>query len=194
VPVCRDGFITPAVDGVCCLGASYDVVDDDPRPRESDHTANLERLERLLPGFGTGLKPAALPGRVGFRTVTPDRLPLVGALSAAGGQGLFACLGLASRGLTWAPLLGEILACRITGEPLPVERDALGWLEPARFARRGRETRARNNTGQQFGQWRSWFAALPPENAPPSVPNLRRGRAKPCDDPAGPLMSTLCYG
>jgi tRNA 5-methylaminomethyl-2-thiouridine biosynthesis bifunctional protein len=143
VPVCRDGFITPAVDGVCCLGASYDVVDDDPQPRESDHAANLERLERLLPGFGTGLNPAVLRGRVGFRTVTPDRLPLVGAVPLVGGQGLFACLGLASRGLTWAPLLGEILACRIAGEPLPVERDVLGWLEPGRFARRDREGQPR---------------------------------------------------
>ena len=144
-PVCRDGFITPAVDSVCCLGASYGVVDDDPRPREPDHVANLERLERLLPGFGAGLDPAALRGRVGFRTVTPDRLPLLGALPVAGGQGLFACLGLASRGLTWAPLLGEILACRVSGEPLPVERDVLGWLEPGRFARRGRESQPRRD-------------------------------------------------
>jgi tRNA 5-methylaminomethyl-2-thiouridine biosynthesis bifunctional protein len=143
VPVCRDGFITPAVEGVCSLGASYDIVDDDPQPRESDHTANLERLERLLPGFGAGLNPAGLRGRVGFRTVTPDRLPLVGALPIADGRGLFACLGLASRGLTWAPLLGELLACRITGEPLPVERDMLGWLQPGRFARRGRQRASR---------------------------------------------------
>jgi tRNA 5-methylaminomethyl-2-thiouridine biosynthesis bifunctional protein len=138
MPVCRDGFITPAVDGVCCFGASYDLGDDDPQPRESDHAANLERLERLLPGFGAGLSPAMLKGRVGFRSVTPDRLPLVGPLPQVAGGGVFACLGLASRGLTWAPLLGEIIACHVTGEPLPMERDVLGWLEPGRFARRDR--------------------------------------------------------
>lgn len=137
MPVCRDGFITPAVDGAFCLGASFDAVGDDPQPRESDHAANLERLERLLPGFNTGLDPAALRGRVSFRTVTPDRLPLAGVLPLAGGQGVFACLGLASRGLTWAPLLGEIAVCRITGEPLPIERDVLKWLAPGRFTGRG---------------------------------------------------------
>ena len=138
MPVCRDGFITPAVDGVCCLGASYDAVGDEAPPRESDHAANLERLERLLPGFGAGLDPRALQGRVGFRTVTPDRLPLVGMLPLADGRGLFACLGLASRGLTWAPLLGEIIACQVTGEPPPIERDVLRWLAPGRFAERTR--------------------------------------------------------
>jgi tRNA 5-methylaminomethyl-2-thiouridine biosynthesis bifunctional protein len=135
-PVCREGFIAPAAHGVYCLGASYDSVGDDAAPRESDHVANLERLERLLPGFGTGLDPAMLRGRVGFRTVTHDRLPLVGMLRPSDGQGLFACLGLASRGLTWAPLLGEIVACQVTGEPLPIERDMVRWLAPGRFAGR----------------------------------------------------------
>jgi tRNA 5-methylaminomethyl-2-thiouridine biosynthesis bifunctional protein len=144
-PVCRDGFIAPAADRVCCLGASYDLADNDPQPRESDHAANLERLDRLLPGFGAGLDPRALQGRVGFRTVTPDRLPLVGMLPLADDRGIFACLGLASRGLTWAPLLGEIIACQVTGEPLPIERDVLKWLAPGRFAGRvvSRASRAR---------------------------------------------------
>jgi tRNA 5-methylaminomethyl-2-thiouridine biosynthesis bifunctional protein len=144
-PVCRDGFIAPASDGVCCLGASYDLADDDAQVRESDHAANLERLERLLPGFGAGLDARALQGRVGFRTVTPDRLPLVGMLPLADDRGVFACLGLASRGLTWAPLLGEIIACQVTGEPLPIERDVLKWLAPGRFAGRdvSRASRAR---------------------------------------------------
>ncbi len=135
MPVCRDGFITPAVDGAHCLGATYDASRDDS-PREADHAANLERLERLLPGFGTGLDPAALPGRVGFRAVSPDRLPLAGALPLTGARGLFVCLGLASRGLTWAPLLSEVVACRVTGEPPPMERDVLDWLSPGRFAGR----------------------------------------------------------
>ena len=157
MPVCRDGFITPAVDGVCCLGASYDVVGEDAQPRESDHAANLDRLERLLPGFGAGLEPAALRGRVAFRTVTQDRLPLVGALPLAAGPGLFACLGLASRGLTWAPLLSEIVACRVTGEPLPIERDAVKWLAPGRFAGRG-SARASSPVGYRHlhSSGRSW--------------------------------------
>lgn len=136
MPVCREGYITPAVDGAHCLGASYHASSDNPQPTREDHAANLDRLERLLPTFGAGLDPAALQGWVGFRTVSPDRLPLVGIVPAAGPGGLFSCLGLASRGLTWAPLLSEIIACQITGEPLPIERDVLDWLAPARFAGR----------------------------------------------------------
>ena len=52
------------------------------------------------------------------------------------GLAAFACLGLASRGLTWAPLLAETLACLISGEPPPLERTMLGFLAPERFAAR----------------------------------------------------------
>jgi len=65
-------------------------------------------------------------------------MPLVGPVALTGANqgegGLFVCLGLASRGLTWAPLLGEIVACMATGEPLPLERDLLRLLDPGRFA------------------------------------------------------------
>jgi tRNA 5-methylaminomethyl-2-thiouridine biosynthesis bifunctional protein len=139
VPVCREGFITPASDGYHCLGASYSL-DSETRARAEDHAGNLDRLERLLPGFGVDLDPSALEGRVGFRAVSPDRMPLVGSHAPDGGDpqhnGLFACLGLASRGLTWAPLLGETVACLAAREPLPLERDLLRLLEPGRFTRR----------------------------------------------------------
>ena len=133
-PVCREGYITPALDGMHCLGAGYDTGRDDSLPTQADHAANLDRLDRLLPGFSAGLDPAALSGWVGFRTVSPDRLPLTGSIPLAGAAGVFACLGLASRGLTWAPLLSEIVACGVTGEPAPIERNVLAWLSPQRFA------------------------------------------------------------
>ncbi|HET9701780.1 MAG TPA: bifunctional tRNA (5-methylaminomethyl-2-thiouridine)(34)-methyltransferase MnmD/FAD-dependent 5-carboxymethylaminomethyl-2-thiouridine(34) oxidoreductase MnmC, partial [Burkholderiales bacterium] len=77
--VCREGCVTPAAQGVGSVGATFDS-DDDPEPRLESHASNLERLERLLPGASAGLDPARLDGRVGFRTATPDRLPLAGAL------------------------------------------------------------------------------------------------------------------
>ena len=136
MPVCREGYITPALHGMHCVGAGYDTGRDDPQPTRADHAANLDRVERLLPGFSAGLDPAALPGRVGFRTVSPDRLPLAGPVPLAGETGVFACLGLASRGMTWAPLLSDIVACCATGEPPPIERNVLDWLAPQRFATR----------------------------------------------------------
>lgn len=139
VPVCREGFITPASGGHHCVGASYSL-DREANARVEDHAGNLERLERILPGFGAGLDPSRLGGRVGFRTVSPDRMPLVGPLVSKGHDdghnGLFACVGLASRGLTWAPLLAETVACLVAGEPPPLERDLLRFVDPGRFARR----------------------------------------------------------
>ena len=101
-PVCGDGYVTPALDGALCLGATFDEDDPDPEVRTSDHAANLERLERMLPGFAPRCDPATLSGWVGFRAMSPDRLPIVGRLSGTANAGLFACVALGARGLTWS--------------------------------------------------------------------------------------------
>jgi tRNA 5-methylaminomethyl-2-thiouridine biosynthesis bifunctional protein len=145
--VCREGYVTPPVEGFACCGATYDF-DDDPGSRISGHEANLERLERLLPGIASGLDPAMLAGRVGFRAVAPDRLPLVGALPSEDPghdlrdarladvprwPGLYALNGYASRGLAWGLLTAELLASQLNGEPLPLESDLVDATDPARF-------------------------------------------------------------
>jgi tRNA 5-methylaminomethyl-2-thiouridine biosynthesis bifunctional protein len=130
VVVLRGGMILPPVDGVCVAGASFDIDDDDPAPRLSSHEGNLERVARILPL--PPLDPAGLPGRVGFRTVARDRLPLAGRVD---GQ-THALLALGSRGLLWAPLGAELLAAQLEGDPLPVEGALADALDPLRFARR----------------------------------------------------------
>uniref|UniRef100_UPI000553B3CA FAD-dependent 5-carboxymethylaminomethyl-2-thiouridine(34) oxidoreductase MnmC n=1 Tax=Herbaspirillum sp. RV1423 TaxID=1443993 RepID=UPI000553B3CA len=150
--LCGDGYLTGAVDGKVSMGASYDR-DSDAAPRLESHIGNLDKLRQLLPELGADIDPAALAGRVGFRCVSADRLPLVGALpdaaalSAAGEvqlrelprwPQLFAALAYASRGLIWAPLAAEILACQLEGEPAPLGRDLLALLDPARFALKAR--------------------------------------------------------
>lgn len=152
--LCREGYLTPPVDGLACVGASYDF-DDDPLPRAESHAGNLARLAQMLPGVEARFTPETLHGRVGFRSVAPDRLPVVGALPAVRPEdremrladvprlpGAYALTGLASRGLTWAWLAAELLASRLEGEPLPLESDLADALDPARFLlralRRGR--------------------------------------------------------
>lgn len=147
--LCREAYLTPAVDGWHSLGASYDE-DGDPQLRQSSQRENLDKIRSLLdePAIGEG---APLAGRVGFRCVAPDRLPLVGALpgSAVGSgverlreiarqPGLYGLLGYASRGLTWAPLAAELLASQLHGDPLPLEADLATALDPARFILRAR--------------------------------------------------------
>lgn len=155
--LCREGYVTPEVDGIAALGATYDFEESDLEPSVSGHEANLARLERLLPGASAGLAPEKLAGKVGFRPATLDRLPLVGALPSGlrseGARetllkhlgripGLYGALGYGSRGLVWAPLMAEILASQLEGEPLPLESDLLDSLDPGRFllraSRRGR--------------------------------------------------------
>lgn len=145
--VCRAGYVTPPSAGTVCFGASFDSGDSDLGIRAADHTGNLQRLEELLPGATRGIDPSKLDGRVGLRSAAPDRLPLIGTLpdtNAGAGRaltletlprltGLHALLGLSARGMVWAPLAAELLASRLDGEPLPVERDLVQAVDPGRF-------------------------------------------------------------
>ena len=146
IAVCRDGYVTPAIDGAHCIGASFNEDMAETAVRIEDQVANLQRLEAMLPGFGDGIAPEMLNGRVAFRAMSFDRLPVLGALEhpasadANGQDGLFACLALGSRGMTWGALAAEIVACRITGEPMPVEAGLLDALEPVRFLKKKRKT------------------------------------------------------
>ena len=129
--VCGEGYVIPATAGVVALGATYDQFDDGAL-RATSQAENLRMASALLGTAGLG-EHAPLAGRVGLRCVAPDRLPLVGALPGA--PGLFALLGLASRGLVWAPLCAELLAAHIDGEPLPLPANLVGALDPGRFGK-----------------------------------------------------------
>lgn len=151
--LCGDGYLTGAVDGMVSVGASYDQ-DQDRSLRLDSHLGNLDKLGQLLrqPELTRQLavdSASALQGRVGFRCVSADRLPLVGALPDADSLAtagevqlrelprqpqLYGLLAYASRGLIWAPLAAEILACRLEAEPAPLGRDLLALLDPGRFA------------------------------------------------------------
>lgn len=148
--VCREAYMTPPVQGVVSVGATYDS-DTDSALRQASQQENLSRARDILPGVLP--QEPALAGRVGFRCMAPDRLPLAGPLpdySAAGRPerlrdvprhaGLYGLLGYASRGLIWAPLAAELLAAQLEHEPLPLEAALAAALDPARFllkARRG---------------------------------------------------------
>jgi tRNA 5-methylaminomethyl-2-thiouridine biosynthesis bifunctional protein len=157
--LCREAYLTPAFDGFCSAGATYDA-DPDPALSAASQHENLARLRALL-GDPHAAHDLPLQGRVGFRCIAPDRLPLVGRLpdfDAAGATerlrdvprhpGLFGLLGLASRGLIWAGLAAELLAAQIEGEPLPLEAALADALDPARFVLRARRApRGRIATG-----------------------------------------------
>lgn len=127
----RNGYVTPAVDGIHCAGATLDADDTGSDQRLCDHQENLQRLDAILPGYSAQLAPEQLAGRVGFRPMSPDRLPMVGPVSAS--DGLWILNGFGARGLVWASLCAELLASQIAGDPLPLEDDLVHALRLSRF-------------------------------------------------------------
>ena len=101
-----------------------------------------------------------LHGRVGWRATALDRLPMAGAWplraeAIAGAlpdqprhwprvRGLFVASALGSRGLTWAPLVGRLIASWIVDAPYPLPADLVDALDPARFC--ARKVRASRRT------------------------------------------------
>jgi tRNA 5-methylaminomethyl-2-thiouridine biosynthesis bifunctional protein len=158
LPVIGEGYAVPLPDGVTLTGATYELDDPDTSLRESGHLENLERVAQMLPAFASAGDPArsaALAGRVAFRCVTSDRMPMIGQLAdeveaARHAQrlrgawpldlprmeGLYGAFAYGSRGLVWAALGAELIASQIEGEPWPLEGDLAEDLDPARFLQR----------------------------------------------------------
>ena len=128
--VCRDGYISPAVDGMHTIGATLQHDDEEASARRADDIENFERLQRLLPDFVSDASQLS-SGRVAWRATTQDRLPLVGKLA----PGLYATLGHGARGMTTAPLCAEFLAAMICDEPLPMGGNWVERLDPTRMIR-----------------------------------------------------------
>ena len=144
--VCKLGYAMPAIDGRHLIGATLQAGDDDPAVRIADHRENLARLDLSLPGFATAVDPATLAGRVGFRPMSPDRLPIVGPVpdpaavasnsrlhALARQPGLWCVQGFGARGIVWSALMADLLVSRIEGEPLPLENDLVDACDPGRF-------------------------------------------------------------
>ncbi len=149
-----DVHITPAINGKHYLGATYvkgcarsDICQEDNREL-------LESLDKVYPGiFKTSDYHDAW---VGFRTVSKDRVPVVGAVpdesffknnyadichgntrkaypAARYLPGLYVSAAHGSRGFTSSFLSAEIVAAQLQGEPLPVSRRVRDYLSPSRF-------------------------------------------------------------
>jgi tRNA 5-methylaminomethyl-2-thiouridine biosynthesis bifunctional protein len=128
--VSGSGYVAPLAVDAAVIGASYQHDDPDAGQRVDDHRANLARAESMLPGFTKGVMAELVGGWTGFRATVPDRLPIFGATTT---EGIVTATGLGSRGLLWAPLGAELIACQLSGEPLPLPRDLAGAISPRRF-------------------------------------------------------------
>jgi tRNA 5-methylaminomethyl-2-thiouridine biosynthesis bifunctional protein len=154
--ITRGSYVAP-FDGGVLFGATFDKVDalsGAPLADEDSRRRNLAALAELAPEIAASV--GALQSRAAYRATTPDRAPIVGLLPDAaawlaryaalahGGRidgdapppahdGVYVIGGLGARGLTLAPLLGEIIAGEMFGEPPLLPRAARDALHPARF-------------------------------------------------------------
>ena len=128
--ICHKGFITPAVDGLHVIGATFQRESPgDTAVREEDHAENLATLHRHVPGLG---ELRVVGGRAGYRATTPDKMPLAGKVS----ENVYISTGFGAHGISGALIAGEVIASMIAGDPAPVPQSLLPYLAPDRFARR----------------------------------------------------------
>jgi tRNA 5-methylaminomethyl-2-thiouridine biosynthesis bifunctional protein len=104
-----------------------------------EHALNLKKLQALLPDAAVALSAQFADGTVqawqGTRCISHDRLPLVGPLEDAPNAGLWLCVGMGARGLSFSALCAELLAAWWGGEPLPVENKLAKLLATSRAQR-----------------------------------------------------------
>ncbi|MFT5419905.1 MAG: tRNA 5-methylaminomethyl-2-thiouridine biosynthesis bifunctional protein [Candidatus Endobugula sp.] len=162
--VCGKAYIAPA-GTTHCLGASFNLGIKDSSLNLDDHRHNLQNVAQQVPDIidkqaltseDNIEEISGLSGRVGFRCVTPDYLPIVGgvpvtedikqqyqalqkdastAIHQAGSYhpNLYINIGHGSRGLAYTPLCSEMLASLIHGDPPPIPQALCQKLNPARF-------------------------------------------------------------
>jgi tRNA 5-methylaminomethyl-2-thiouridine biosynthesis bifunctional protein len=145
---CHGGYLTPALDGLHCVGATFKLHEDHRHATDSDDAENLAQLKHYLPNFWQelgGEDIQIVDRRVAFRCQSIDFLPLCGPLPVATdiphrpAQGLYLNVAHGSRGITGTPLCAELIADMICGQPLPTDQEMIDALAPARFIVRKRK-------------------------------------------------------
>lgn len=155
--LCARSYLAPALNGRLCLGATYNLNDDNIELRDSDHQTNIDHLSEFGPDWAQAAEDVkVIGGRVSFRCTTPDYLPMVGpvvesnefvnrfkpitrnakkipTLSMPWIPNVWLNIGHGSRGLASAPLCAEILAAQISGDASPVSSTVKDALSPSRF-------------------------------------------------------------
>ena len=142
---CHGGYFAPALDGLHCVGATFDLHHPERGVTDDDNAANLAQLGEHMPEALQDLggdHAKVIDQRVAQRCQSIDFLPLCGPLSHIRDNkvetvpGVYLNLAHGSRGITGTPLCAELLADQLSGSPRAVEKDIENALDPGRFLRR----------------------------------------------------------
>lgn len=152
--LCANGYMTPSINGVHCIGATFDRLDDNKEILEEDHEKNINNFQQYIDISEINYKN--IKGRVAFRTSSPDRRPVIGSLpnkkeiikinnnnknalintpiEEIYHKGVYISLGHGSRGIVSAPISGEYLASKINDDNKTILEDKYAkTIHPARF-------------------------------------------------------------
>lgn len=147
--------ISPAENGVHCLGGTYRLGETELDIREADDQKNLDNVQQML-GLKEPLLSEGSTARTGVRATTPDYLPICGSAPnleqlrhdfaalakdaktpinkpAPAIEGLYLNTGYGSRGYAYAPLCAEHLSSIICGDFSPLPNHLQRAVHPARF-------------------------------------------------------------
>lgn len=155
--LCGDHYVAPTHEGHLNFGASYRIKSDNTDILDTENQDNINNLVTAFPAIKPQLSLSEnVTGRTSVRCTSPDYTPIVGPVCdeihfvnhfselkknrkwkfkkpAEFLPGLFVNIAHGSRGLSSAPLSAELIACQITGEPLPICKDQADLLSPNRF-------------------------------------------------------------
>ncbi|TAE34753.1 MAG: bifunctional tRNA (5-methylaminomethyl-2-thiouridine)(34)-methyltransferase MnmD/FAD-dependent 5-carboxymethylaminomethyl-2-thiouridine(34) oxidoreductase MnmC [Alphaproteobacteria bacterium] len=152
--VCHHGYMTPAIEGVHYIGATFDPEEEEASVTSARHRVNLESLHQRFPHMLPSVPdPDLMQGRSAFRTVSGDRLPMIGMLDNPDDvhhalqhsyhparrkaikkmPHLYVSLAHGARGLVSAPLAGAIIAAQMHNVAMSAHPLVMQALDPMRF-------------------------------------------------------------
>ncbi|MBU1620002.1 MAG: bifunctional tRNA (5-methylaminomethyl-2-thiouridine)(34)-methyltransferase MnmD/FAD-dependent 5-carboxymethylaminomethyl-2-thiouridine(34) oxidoreductase MnmC [Gammaproteobacteria bacterium] len=126
--VCHQGYITPAHQQLHSVGATFDRSSGHNQVLAEDDQQNLDLVNKTLNRPDWFVDVELISAKAGLRATVPDHMPVLGQQNQ-----LWRFGALGARGLTWAPLLAEILACALTKEPLPLTIQQLDSIDIKRY-------------------------------------------------------------
>lgn len=143
---CHDGYLTPAIDGLHCVGATFNLRDPDPLARDSDDRANLAKLQANLAEKWAelgGSDVEVVHRRVAFRSQANDYLPVAGHVPGAHNRAeapLFMNVAHGSRGIGGTPLIADAIADMLSRMPRGIDLAMAAVVDPCRFENRARRS------------------------------------------------------
>lgn len=144
---CHTGYVTPAIKGVHCVGATFDRQRQTPVIDPVDDQHNLAELERNVPSLWRALGGGGIEvvgHHAGLRCQSADTLPLVGPVPDPAqnphtvDDRVWLNIAHGSKGMTHTPLCADLVADRLSGHPPATDQRVVASLAPERFIERRR--------------------------------------------------------